>query len=105
MPSDAVKLGSSRQLPAGKAAVYRDPGDGRADIVIRMPDGNLAAHSAICTHAGCTVGYQGGQIACPCHGATFDAATGAVLSGPAPSPLAPRTVLEHGGQIYGVPSR
>jgi Rieske Fe-S protein len=58
----------------------------------------------VCTHAGCTVGYEGGQLVCPCHGGTFDAHTGQVISGPPPQALAVRHVVESGGQIYAVPS-
>ncbi len=104
VPANAVKLGSSSQLAAGQGASYQDPSDGQADIVIRQPDGSLTAFSAVCTHAGCTVGYQGGQIACPCHGALFNAQTGAVEGGPAPSPLTPKSVIERNGAIYAVPS-
>lgn len=100
----AVRLGSAGQLPAGQGATYGDPGDGQLDIVIRQSNGGLVAHSAICTHAGCAVDYQGGQIVCPCHGSIFNAQTGAVISGPAPTPLAPRKVVERAGAIYAVPA-
>jgi thiosulfate dehydrogenase [quinone] large subunit len=104
LPSGAVKLGPSSRLPAGQAAEYRDPGDGQPDIVVRETSGTLVAHSAVCTHAGCTVGYQGGQIVCPCHSSVFDARTGAVISGPATTPLPPRKVIERGGAIYALPA-
>ena len=104
LPSGAVKLGAASQLSPGQAATYPDPGDRNPDIVIREPNGSLVAHSAVCTHAGCTVGYQGGQIVCPCHGAVYNAQTGAVISGPAPAPLAPRKVIEHAGEIYALPA-
>jgi thiosulfate dehydrogenase [quinone] large subunit len=104
LPPGAVKLGASSQLPAGQGATYQDPKSGNPDIVIRQSNGSLVAHSAVCTHAGCTVGYQGGQLVCPCHGAVYDAQTGAVISGPAPSPLAPAKVIEHAGVIYALPS-
>jgi thiosulfate dehydrogenase (quinone) large subunit len=104
LPSGAVKLGPSGRLPAGQAAEYRDPGDGQPDIVIRETSGTLVAHSAVCTHAGCTVGYQGGQIVCPCHSSVFDARTGAVITGPATTPLPPRKVIERGGAIYALPA-
>jgi thiosulfate dehydrogenase (quinone) large subunit len=71
---------------------------------VRDSQGQVRAFSAVCTHAGCTVGYQGGQIVCPCHGGTFDPKTGAVISGPPPFGLAPRKVVESGGNIYAVPS-
>ena len=105
MPSGAVRLGSSSQLPAGQGATYSDPSDGQPDIVVRLPNGTLAAHSAVCTHAGCTVDYQGGtQIVCPCHGGLYNAATGAVEGGPPPQGLAPRKVIERGGAIYALRS-
>ena len=104
LPAGAVKLGASSQLPAGQGATYPDPSSGNPDIVVRQANGTLVAHSAVCTHAGCTVGYQGGQLICPCHGAVYDAATGAVISGPAPSPLAARKVIERAGEIYALPS-
>lgn len=104
LPQGAVPLGPSSRLAAGQGAVYRDPADGSPDLLIRQPNGKLTAVSAVCTHAGCTVGYQGGQIACPCHGATFDARTGAVTGGPAPSGLATKQVVEHRGRIYALAS-
>jgi thiosulfate dehydrogenase [quinone] large subunit len=104
VPSGAVRLGPAGNLPPGQGATYSDPSDGSPDLVIRQADGKLTALSAVCTHAGCTVGYQAGQIVCPCHGATYDSRTGAVTGGPAPQGLSPKRVLERGGQIYAIPS-
>ncbi len=104
VPSGAVRLGPASRLGGDQGATYRDPGDGHPDLVIRHSNGTLTATSAVCTHAGCTVGYEGGQIVCPCHGATFDPQTGAPLGGPAQGPLATRRVLEQGGSIYALPS-
>ncbi len=102
-PSGAVRLGPGKRLPSGQAATYSDPTDGSPDILIRDSAGNLKAFSAVCTHAGCTVGYEGGVIVCPCHGGEYSAETGQVIAGPPPSPLAPKRVVESGGQIYAVP--
>jgi thiosulfate dehydrogenase [quinone] large subunit len=104
VPAGAVRLGPANRLPRGKGATYRDPKDGSPDIVVRGADGKLTAFSAVCTHAGCTVGYEGGQLVCPCHGGTFDAHTGQVISGPPPSALAVRHVVEENGQIYALPA-
>jgi thiosulfate dehydrogenase [quinone] large subunit len=104
LPTGAVKLAPASRLGNGQAAEYRDPATGQPDILIRQPDGSLNAFSAVCTHAGCTVGYQGGEIVCPCHGGVYSATTGAVISGPPPQALAPRKVLERGGEIYAAPS-
>jgi thiosulfate dehydrogenase [quinone] large subunit len=104
LPKGAVKLGPADRLASGQAATYGDPADGSPDILIRGSDGSLTAFSAVCTHAGCTVGYEGGVIVCPCHGGEFSPETGEVIAGPPPSGLAPRKVLEAGGQIYSLPS-
>jgi thiosulfate dehydrogenase [quinone] large subunit len=104
LPPGAVKLGPASRLPSGQAATYSDPSDGSPDILIRDSNGNLKAFSAVCTHAGCTVGYEGGIIVCPCHGGEFNGETGEVIAGPPPTGLAPKKVLEKGGQIYAVPS-
>ena len=54
--------------------------------VVKEPD-KLFVIYARCTHLGCTVDRTGSGFHCPCHGSVFDQ-SGAVLSGPAPSPLA-----------------
>jgi thiosulfate dehydrogenase [quinone] large subunit len=50
------------------------------------------------------VEYRGGALFCPCHGSVFNATTGAVEQGPADVPLPRRRVVEHGGDLYAVPS-
>jgi thiosulfate dehydrogenase [quinone] large subunit len=104
VPSGAVKLGPGKDIGNDQAATYSDPADGSPDILIRGPDGSLKAFSAVCTHAGCTVGYEGGTIICPCHGGEYSAETGEVIAGPPPEGLAPKRVLESGGEIYALPS-
>jgi thiosulfate dehydrogenase [quinone] large subunit len=104
LPQGAVPLGPSNRVPVGSGALYSDPADGQADIVVRQSDRSLTACSAICTHAGCRVEYSNGALFCPCHGSLFDSRTGAVLQGPATQPLATKTVVERGGTIYAVPS-
>jgi cytochrome b6-f complex iron-sulfur subunit len=48
----------------------------------------IVALSSICTHQGCTVGYNAAKadIECPCHGSVYST-SGSVLVGPAPAPL------------------
>ncbi len=104
VPANAVELGPAKRLPSGSAATYGDPTDGTPDIVIREEDGSIRAFSAVCTHAGCTVGYEGGTIVCPCHGGEYSAETGEVIAGPPPAPLEARKVLEANGKIYALPS-
>jgi Rieske Fe-S protein len=106
LPSGAVRIDAPTQLARDQSALYTDPGH-KPDIIIRQNDGSLSAFSAMCTHQGCQVGYQGGgQIACPCpcHGGLYNARTGADEAGPPPSALPRRRVLEHAGAIYAIPA-
>jgi thiosulfate dehydrogenase [quinone] large subunit len=104
LPRGAVRLARSDQLAAGTGALYSDPVDGQADIIVRQPSGALTACSAICPHAGCKVEYSGGALLCPCHGSVFDSRTGAVRRGPANQPLAVKHVIERHGTIYALPA-
>ncbi len=57
-------------------------------IVINTGSGSFVALSSVCTHEGCTVGYDSpsGNVKCPCHGSVY-ATTGSVITGPAPIAL------------------
>jgi nitrite reductase/ring-hydroxylating ferredoxin subunit len=57
-------------------------------ILVIEREGGYDALSAVCTHVGCPLGYDGRDVACPCHGSKFDPATGAVVHPPAVTPLA-----------------
>lgn len=82
--SDAVK---QADIPVGGGKVIDK-------VVITQPTaGTFKAFSAICTHKQCTVSkIENAQIICACHNSVFDAATGAVVSGPATSPLPAKSV-------------
>ena len=69
-------------------------------IALFLSGGVVSAHSAVCTHQGCTVGESGKQLACPCHGSVYNAQTGAVINGPAPLPLPAYKVAQVGNDIY-----
>lgn len=56
-------------------------------IIARLAGGNIVALSSTCTHAGCTVNFDGSStFPCPCHGSVFSS-SGSVLNGPAFQPL------------------
>lgn len=67
--------------------------DGERIAVSRDDAGTARAVSAVCTHMGCIVRWNGAERSwdCPCHGSRFDAA-GRVLDGPASRNLEPRPV-------------
>ena len=96
----ASGLATTSEIPVGGGKIFTSE-----KVVVTQPNsGDFKAFSAVCTHAGCTVGFEGGVIICPCHGGEFDAETGEVIAGPPPAGLAPKKVLEAGGQIYALPS-
>lgn len=87
-------------VPVGGSATVADPGSGDAVYIVQPRTGQYCGFSAICTHAGCTVNPpKNGQFSCPCHGSAFDAATGAVITGPAVKPLPKYTVTKDGDRL------
>jgi Rieske Fe-S protein len=69
-------------------------------VITQPQSGAFHAFSAVCTHAGCTVGsVSGGTINCPCHGSRFNISTGAVVNGPATSPLPAVNIKVQGTSI------
>lgn len=72
---------------------------GKPVIVVRAGT-EVKALSAVCTHLGCIVKFDGSlkMFVCPCHAARFDL-EGKVLGGPAPEPLPSVQVREEYGKI------
>jgi Rieske Fe-S protein len=79
-------VGKSTELSMGDSKVFSEPdpyGRGFKFVVSRTQKG-LVAFSTICTHEGCAVEVLAkNQLQCPCHGAQFDAVTGAATRKPA----------------------
>ena len=93
----AAIAGESEVAP-GSAVTFKDSGN--PAVLVHLKNGDFVAYSAICTHQGCKVAYQGGNLACPCHGSVFDPAKGAeVVAGPAPRPLPEIPVKVQGGEV------
>lgn len=66
--------------------------------LIRYTDGGFIALSLICTHLGCSIGWNAekDQFVCPCHASAFDN-KGNVMSPPAPRALdAYKVIIEDG---------
>lgn len=76
-------LATVDDIPDGGGIVITDE-----KLVLTRDGDTVRCFSAVCTHQGCLVGgVRDGEIRCPCHGSAFDAATGAVVQGPATEPL------------------
>ncbi len=84
----------------GEGHVFTFPG-GEPGLVFQSNDGKTGAVSAKCTHAGCTVEWDGRAkipLRCPCHESQF-ALDGQVLSGPAKAPLQHYSVSASGDSL------
>jgi len=91
-------LAKVAEVPVG-GVVSATGADGKPLIVSQPAAGTVVAFSAVCTHQGCTVAPAGKILQCPCHGSTYDLATGKNTGGPAPSPLARVPVRVKGGKV------
>jgi cytochrome b6-f complex iron-sulfur subunit len=96
--SGGAAIARESEVAPGSAVEFKD--GGQDAVLVHLESGDFAAYSAVCTHQGCTVAYQKGQLACPCHGSVFDPANGAeVVTGPAQSPLPEIPIEVKGGQV------
>ena len=86
------------EVPVGQAKTVRVEG-GKSVVVSRTGEAEVRGFSASCTHEGCLVRPDGGELNCPCHGSKFNAATGEVLQGPADDPLPEVPMKIEGGQV------
>jgi len=95
-PAGGTALGLAADIPVGGGKVYQ-----AAQVVVTQPTaGQYKAFSAICTHVGCICNQvANGTINCPCHGAKFKITDGSVVTGPAPTALAVKTITVTDGKI------
>ncbi|WP_069167088.1 ubiquinol-cytochrome c reductase iron-sulfur subunit [Nocardia altamirensis] len=89
----AQAIAKTADIPVGGGVIV-------GDTVVTQPNaGTFVGLSSTCTHAGCKVtSVSGGTINCPCHGSKF-ALDGTVAGGPAPKPLAAKTVRVVGDSV------
>jgi len=98
-PTDAAgeDVAALADIPVGgsiSATIGGEP------VLLAQPTaGEVVAFSAVCTHQACMVAPEGARFVCPCHGSTFDAATGAVEQGPALEPLPSVPVSVDGDRV------
>jgi Rieske Fe-S protein len=90
-------LATISEIPVGSGKIFTSE-----KVVVTQPNsGDFKAFSAICTHMGCIVStISNGTIDCPCHGSQYSISTGAVVGGPAPSPLPAQAIKLTGSNIF-----
>ena len=96
---DAIALS---ELPENATTLVNFGGERPFVAIVRGTGEDITAFSGYCTHQGCAVAMAGEELECPCHGSTFDAKTGEVLSAPAASPLPPVAVEVDGDVLRRV---
>lgn len=95
--SAGTKVAALADVPVG--TIVSTKLSGKPVVVTHASADAVACFSAVCPHEGCTVAGKGNQIVCPCHGATFDPATGAATSGPTKKSLTGVAVKVNGTDI------
>jgi nitrite reductase/ring-hydroxylating ferredoxin subunit len=92
-----VEIAKLADVPVGQAKSVTVNGE---SLVVAQPTaGSVVAFSSVCPHQGCAVAFAKTDFACPCHGSTFDLATGDVTHGPAVKGLTPVSVTVSGDAI------
>jgi Rieske Fe-S protein len=95
--SAASALATTSEIPVGGGMIF----PAKLVVVTQPTAGDFKAFSAICTHMGCTVStISNGTIDCPCHGSQYSIKNGAVVGGPAPSPLPAKQIKVTGSSIF-----
>ena len=96
-------VGKSTDLSMGETKLFseNDPFGRGARYLITRTNTGLVAYDNTCTHEGCGIEtiLPKNQLRCNCHGAEFNAITGAAIKKPAYDPLKAVIVSEVNGEI------
>ena len=87
---DVANAPALSQVGGSIKQVFEGQLGGAPVVIIRQSEEDFLVLSSLCTHQQCEVNLPGDgdpQIWCECHDSIFDRTSGAVLEGPAPSPL------------------
>lgn len=97
--TNRVLAGTLPAMPSNSGKVFRF--GAKPALLVRLPNGDLRAFTAICTHLGCTVEYRSDlqQVWCPCHNGFYNL-QGVNVGGPPPRPLEQYTVAVQDENIW-----
>ncbi len=92
------KVAGSTKQAKNTAVAFTNPANQKDSLLMHLTTGMFTAFERGCTHVGVNVNYDPGThtLICPAHGAIFNAATGAVIQGPATRPL-PKVAIRVNG--------
>jgi Rieske Fe-S protein len=98
----AVAVARVDELPVGGSKTFTYPAGSPPRLLVRTGERAFVAYDQQCTHLLCPVvaDVPSGRLHCPCHNGWFDLATGQVLAGPPPRPLARVWLEVRGGTVY-----
>ncbi len=100
-PTDGVLTldpASHPELGAAGGSLALDVEGGDPILLVHVEGERYVALARKCTHVGCKVVFEGGEVVCPCHGSRF-ATDGSVLEGPAKLPLTNYPISRKGNLI------
>ncbi len=97
--NNTIDVAADEEIAPNSGVIF--PIGNKPGILIRTPDGELRAFTAICTHLGCTVQYRSDfeHIWCACHNGHYDL-QGRNIAGPPPRPLDEYEVNVLNGRIF-----
>lgn len=97
-PLDNVVAAKVDELKPNSGVIFKF--GNKPGLLVRRPDGEFKAFSAMCTHLDCTVQYRpdNKHIWCACHNGHYDL-NGNVISGPPPRPLEEFAVFIRDGDV------
>jgi Rieske Fe-S protein len=99
------KIEGAETLMPGSGLYFNYPTRNDPALLLRSTDGEYRAYSRRCSHAGCSVEFDGPRrcLTCPCHNGAYDARMGNVMFGPPRRPLDEIVLhMRAGGQIWAI---
>ena len=99
------KIDGAELLLPGSTLYFNYPTRNDPAVLLRFSDSEYRAFSRRCTHAGCSVDFDGSTrcLSCPCHRGAFDARMGQVMFGPPRQPLDEIVLqMRAGGHVWAI---